>query len=261
MQKLFFHIAFVFCLLPQLNTLAQVRSEIDFNNGWKFYPGDDSLAKEPSYNDSKWRKISLPHDWSIESDFKKDFPATTQGGALPGGIGWYRKTFTLPSSAANKNVSIEFDGVYKNSEVWINGHYLGKRPNGYVAFSYDLTEYILPSPQKNVIVVKVDNSQQPDSRWYSGSGIYRNVKLIYHHHSYIDAKSIFISTNLIDPSHAIINLSGLIKNISLNFPTRIRIFNNSGKIITDIISVANLGEIQAKIKITLPQLWSIENPY
>ena len=169
MQKLFFHIAFVFCLLPQLNTLAQVRSEIDFNNEWKFYLGDDSLAKEPSYNDSKWRKLSLPHDWSIESDFKKDFPATTQGGALPGGIGWYRKTFTLPSSAKNKNVSIEFDGVYKNSEVWINGHYLGKRPNGYVAFSYDLTEYILPSPQKNVIVVKVDNSQQPDSRWYSGS--------------------------------------------------------------------------------------------
>jgi beta-galactosidase len=80
---------------------------------------------------------------------------------LPGGIGWYRKTFTLPVSAKNKIVSIEFDGVYKNSEVWINGHYLGKRPNGYVAFSYELTEYILPSPQKNVIVVKVDNSQQP----------------------------------------------------------------------------------------------------
>ena len=140
MQKIYLHISFVFFLLLHFNAHAQVRSEIDFNNGWKFYLGDDSSAKEPSYNDSKWRKLSLPHDWSIESDFKKDSPATTQGGALPGGIGWYRKTFTLPSSATNKNVSIEFDGVYKNSEVWINGHYLGKRPNGYVAFSYDLTQ-------------------------------------------------------------------------------------------------------------------------
>ena len=192
MQKLFFHIAFVFCVLTQLNTFAQVRSDIDFNNGWKFYLGDDSLAKEPSYNDNKWRKLSLPHDWSIESDFKKEFPSTTQGGALPGGIGWYRKTFLLPSMATNKNISIEFDGIYKNSEVWINGHYLGKRPNGYVAFSYDLTEYILPSPQKNVIVVKVDNSQQPDSRWYTGSGIYRNVKLVIKNKIAFDSHGTFI---------------------------------------------------------------------
>ena len=101
---------------------------------WKFFLGNDSLAIDPGFNDSHWRKLSLPHDWSIESDFIKDAPATNQGGSLPGGIGWYRKTFILPSSAKNKNVSIEFDGVYKNSEVWINGHYLGKRPNGYVAF-------------------------------------------------------------------------------------------------------------------------------
>jgi beta-galactosidase len=92
MQKLIFHIAFVFCLVPQLNTLAQVRSEIDFNNGWKFYLGDDSLAKQPSINDSKWRKLSLPHDWSIESDLKKNFLLLHRGGALPGGIGWYRKS-------------------------------------------------------------------------------------------------------------------------------------------------------------------------
>jgi len=176
--RLFSYILFFYFLLLNFDLTGQVRSVIDFNKDWKFLLGNDSSAIEIKYDDSKWRQLSLPHDWSIESDFVKDAPATNQGGSLPGGIGWYRKTFTLPVSAKDKNVFIEFDGVYKNSEVWINGHYLGKRPNGYVAFSYDLTPFLLPSPQKNVIAVKVDNSQQPDSRWYTGSGIYRNVKLI-----------------------------------------------------------------------------------
>ncbi|HET6227743.1 MAG TPA: beta galactosidase jelly roll domain-containing protein, partial [Bacteroidia bacterium] len=231
MQKLFFHIAFVFCFLPQLNTRAQARSEIDFNNGWKFYLGDDSTAKEVLYNDSKWRELSLPHDWSIESDFKSEFPATTQGGALPGGIGWYRKTFTFLSSATNKNVSIEFDGIYKNSEVWINGHYLGKRPNGYVAFSYDLTEFILPSPQKNVIAVKVDNSQQPDSRWYTGSGIYRNVRLNISNEVSIKKQDVFISTPIRIETGVILNIETKISNTSKKeawVDLVIEIYDNSG---------------------------------
>jgi len=157
---------FLFCFLfLDVGALAQVRSVIDFNKDWKFFLGNDSTASQIIYDDSKWRRLSLPHDWSIESNFSKDNPATTQGGALPGGIGWYRKTFILPVSAKNKNISIEFDGVYKNSEVWINGHYLGKRPNGYVAFRYDLTPFLLPSPQKNVIAVKVEDTG-------GGGGIY-----------------------------------------------------------------------------------------
>src|ERR1044071_1800784 len=147
---------------------------VDFNKGWKFHPGNDSTALHVKYDDSKWRTLDLPHDWSIEGEFKESHPATTQGGALPGGIGWYRKTFSVP---ADKNTAITFDGVYRNSEVWINGHYLGKRPNGYISFQYDLTPYIKRSPEKNIIAVRVDNSQQPNSRWYSGSGIYRNVWL------------------------------------------------------------------------------------
>ena len=134
-----------FCFI---NGAGQSRFEIDFNKGWKFSSGNDSSAVDPGYNDSQWRSLSLPHDWSIESDFIKDAPATNQGGSLPGGIGWYRKTFTLPVAAKDKIVSIDFDGIYKNSEVWINGHYLGKRPYGYVNFSYDLTPHILTSPQK-----------------------------------------------------------------------------------------------------------------
>jgi len=182
-----------------VQALFAQRMSIDFNKDWKFYLGNDSLASAKEYNDTKWRTLNLPHDWSIESDFIKEAPATNQGGSLPGGIGWYRKTFILPSSAKDKLVSIEFDGVYKNSEVWINGHYLGKRPYGYVAFSYDLTPHLLPAPQKNVIAVKVDNSQQPDSRWYSGSGIYRNVKLIIKNTISIDYQGVRVESRLSSP--------------------------------------------------------------
>jgi beta-galactosidase len=267
MQKLFFYIAFVFCLVLQLNTFAQVRSVIGFNKEWKFYLGDDSLAKEPSYNDSKWRKLSLPHDWSIESDFKKDFPATTQGGALPGGIGWYRKTFILPSSAKEKNVSIEFDGVYKNSEVWINGHYVGKRPNGYVAFSYDLTEYILPSPQKNVIVVKVDNSQQPDSRWYSGSGIYRNVRFVLTGKFRFEEKTLFITTPFISKDSALIHVNGLFKAPGLHHGSlnlKISVLKGNKIVYSNLITADNVtqsSDFNSAFTIKHPILWSVDSPY
>ena len=158
-------------------SFAQVRKTLDFNNDWKFLLGNDSLAYEEVHDDSKWRKLNLPHDWSIESDFKADAPATNQGGSLPGGIGWYRKSFFVPASDSFRTHRISFDGVYRNSEVWINGNYLGKRPYGYVPFAYELTQF-LHYGKKNVIAVKVDNSRQPDSRYYTGSVIYRDVKLI-----------------------------------------------------------------------------------
>ena len=150
---------FIFTIQAQTSD----RKKLDFNKDWKFHLGDNAKASKPDFKDDKWRKLTLPHDWSIESNFIKEAPATNQGGSLPGGIGWYRKTFVLPVSAKEKKVCIEFDGVYKNSEVWINGNYLGKRPYGYVNFWYDLTPYLF-FDKKNVITVKVDNIQQPDSR-------------------------------------------------------------------------------------------------
>ncbi len=193
-------------LLEVICLQAQPRQVIDFNKGWKFFLGNDTAALLPEYNDSKWRLLAVPHDWSIESDFIKDAPATPEGGSLPGGIGWYRKTFVLPASAKNKNVAIEFDGVYQNSEVWINGHYLGKRPNGYVNFSYELTEHLKPAPQKNVIAVKVDNSQQPNSRWYSGSGIYRSVKLEITGPTQIKDNGLFVVPVVYSDTHATVSL-------------------------------------------------------
>lgn len=109
--------------------------------------------------------------------FSEKAPAGTGGGALPGGIGWYRKTFAIDAALKGKLFFFQFDGVYRNSEVWINGHYLGKRPYGYSTFEYELTPHLVYGAKPNVIAVKVDNSQQPNSRWYSGSGIYRNVWL------------------------------------------------------------------------------------
>ena len=247
---------------------AQPRSEIDFNKGWTFFLGNDSSAIDPAFNDTYWRKLSLPHDWSIESDFSKDHPATSQGGALPGGIGWYRKTFTLPSSAKNKNVSIEFDGVYKNSEVWINGQYLGKRPNGYVAFSYELTPHLHPSPQKNVIVVKVDNSQQPDSRWYSGSGIYRNVKLSVRNKLAITEPGVSIKTPEMNKDSATIEVTSYMEAEFSDFqPVTIiyTITDNSGTQVakpkTYRLEFYGPGTaVNHKIKIPSPILWSIDKP-
>src|SRR5215467_4763395 len=136
---LFLTLLFSFMIYCQ----AQVKSRTveSFNRNWKFYLGKVNNATDPGFDDTKWRALNLPHDWSVEGKFDKNNPAGTGGGALPGGMGWYRKAFTLPESSKNKNVFIDFDGVYRKSEVWINGHWLGMRPNGYISFRYDLTPF------------------------------------------------------------------------------------------------------------------------
>lgn len=148
---------------------------VSFNDGWTFHLGDTAGASAPDFDDAAWRKLSLPHDWAIEGDFSKDNPSGTGGGALPGGIGWYRKTFELTRADLRKHIYVDFDGAYMNATVYINGHELGTRPYGYASFSYDLTPWLHAG--RNVIAVRVDNAEQPNSRWYSGCGIYRNVWL------------------------------------------------------------------------------------
>ncbi|RYZ56022.1 MAG: glycoside hydrolase family 2, partial [Chitinophagaceae bacterium] len=174
-MKKFLTLFSVLVLVTVQQGAAQHSSRKKFNDGWKFLLDSTRSYADPGVNDAGWRSLNLPHDWSIEGTFSKDHPAGTGGGALPGGLGWYRKTFTLPLTAKGKKTVITFDGVYSNSEVFINGQSLGVRPNGYISFQYDLTPHLKYGAEKNVIAVKVDNSQQPNSRWYSGSGIYRNV--------------------------------------------------------------------------------------
>ncbi|MDE6136791.1 MAG: DUF4982 domain-containing protein [Muribaculaceae bacterium] len=148
---------------------------VSFNADWRFHLGDVAGAQEPGFDDSSWRILSLPHDWAIEGDFSIDNPSGTGGGALPGGIGWYRKSFEVSAAQLKKHTYIDFDGAYMNATVFINGHRLGTRPYGYASFSYDLTPWLREG--RNVVAVHVDNAEQPNSRWYSGCGIYRNVWL------------------------------------------------------------------------------------
>ena len=145
------------------------------NDGWLFQLKDEADAFKPDLNDSTWRRLDLPHDWSIEGELSPTLASCT--GYLPGGIGWYRKKLDIPRELNGKKVFIYFEGVYNRSSVYINGQLLGNRPNGYVSFVYDLTPY-LKVGESNVLAVRVDHSQYADSRWYTGSGIYRNVYLI-----------------------------------------------------------------------------------
>lgn len=143
-----------------------------FNENWLFSLSDDSLGASVSYNDSKWRKLDLPHDWSVEGQLSPSLASCT--GYLPGGIGWYRKHFQVTDKAARHY--IYFEGAYNRSEVYLNGHLLGKRPNGYISFMYDMTLYLKEGD--NVLAVRIDHSRYADSRWYTGSGIYRDVWMI-----------------------------------------------------------------------------------
>lgn len=146
---------------PAGETRTRMRDTFDF--GWRFLKGDAPGAQQPGFADAGWRSLDLPHDWSIEGPFREQ-PGSATSAHLPTGIGWYRKHFSMPESVRDKKVSIEVDGVYQNSEVWINGQYLGKRPYGYISFQYDLTPH-LNAGGENLIAVKVDNSRQPNCRW------------------------------------------------------------------------------------------------
>lgn len=163
----------------------------DFNFGWSFILGDSAEYAESLFDDSGWRPLHLPHDWSVEGEFSKENPSTPAGGALPGGVGWYRKHFPTPDAG---RVAVEFDGVFMNSTVYINGKAAGTRPYGYSSFSYDITSLLAPVGKENVIAVRCDNSDQPNSRWYAGCGIYRNVRLVCTSGTNVEYNGTFITT-------------------------------------------------------------------
>lgn len=266
-MRKFYPIVFLLSIFS-LGVSAQSHAgTVSFDNNWKFYLGDDNKAKDVSYNDSQWRKLNLPHDWSIEGDFNEKNPSTTNEAALPTGIGWYRKSFTLPVSSIHKNVFIKFDGVYRNSEVWINGHYLGKRPNGYISFSYELSKYLNFGAQPNEIAVKVDNSAEPNSRWYAGSGIYRHVWLVTTAKTHFTDGGTFITTPKISVSQAIINIETAILSSSKHqLSLRSLIFDAKNKLVSsNNVPIKRtddaLVKVTANLKIDKPNLWSVNHPY
>jgi beta-galactosidase len=260
-------ICLVLSILYCSGASAQSARKIEsFDSNWKFTLGDDSTAKQPQFNDSKWRTLDLPHDWSIEGSFSEKNPTTQGEGGLPAGIGWYRKTFKVPSTSKNKNILVDFDGVYRNSEVWINGYYLGKRPNGYISFSYDLTPYLNFGEKTNVIAVKVDNSDQPNSRWYSGSGIYRNVWLTTINKTSFAKWDTFITTPQITNAQAIIHINTSIKPADKGLNLKTVIQDGKGNTVaSDLAAIKYSGDSIAitayDLTIKNPQLWSTDHPY
>lgn len=186
----------LFLLVALMSTTLSIQAgqRDNFDTGWLFMLGDSAQMSSPTYNDSHWRQLNLPHDWAVEGDFMASNPSGAGGGALPGGVGWYRKKFKLScDNLPEDRYFIEFDGVYMNATVYINGHKLGTRPYGYSSFEYEITPYL--NQDVNVIAVRVDNSDQPNSRWYSGCGIYRHVWLTQTNKVRVNHWGVYVKTN------------------------------------------------------------------
>jgi len=239
-----------------------------FNDGWKFYEGDVNEGQISSFDDSSWEDITLPHDWSIFNPIRLDSPASSHGGYMDGGVGWYRKTFTVPTDYKNKKVFINFDGAYMNSQVWINGNLLGNRPYGYSSFQYDLTPYLVYGG-KNLIAVRINNNL-PTSRWYSGSGIYRNVWLTVLNKTHVDYCGMFVTTPNVSNSSATLNIKTKIANqsdVSRSVTLKTTILDESGNTVISntslpiTINASNNNTFNQDLTISNPRLWSPASPY
>jgi len=243
---------------------AGARQRLTFDGGWKFSRGDFPGAESPGFSDQAWRDVDLPHDWSIEGPYGKDEPTGGSGGYLPTGFGWYRKRFTSP--AANRRVQVEFDGVYQRSDVWINGQHLGFRPYGYSSFAYDLTPHL--NVGENVIAVRVDNSLQPNSRWYSGSGIYRHTWLTVTDAVHVTHWGVCIGTSKVSADSAMIEIATTVRNETAQeglCSLENTIVNAAGKTVQSATSEAHIpagGEhvFVQRVALVKPELWSPANP-
>lgn len=258
----------ILSLLSLLLTItATARDVRNFDDNWLFTLGDAAAMAQPDYDDSGWRRLNVPHDWAIEGDFYASNPSGASGGALPGGIGWYRKHFQLEPNDNHSKYYIAFDGVYMNSTVYVNGHEVGTRPYGYSSFEYDITKY-LNTNGKNVIAVRVDNSDQPNSRWYSGCGIYRHVWLT-------STSRIHVShwgTHVVADANEKSKKGTLTVSVRLNtngtkgekISVRNTVIDPQGKICaqkTSSVITEDGKTVTQRLSVANRKLWSIETPY
>ncbi len=255
-------------LLCTIASSAQAqRQHLLMDPGWRFTLGDVEGAESLQFDDRQWRAVDLPHDWSIEGTPKQDVPGGGRVGFFPSGTGWYRKVFRLPPGARNHQVSLEFDGVYMNSDVWINGVHLGKRPFGYITFAYDLTSHLVTG--NNVIAVRVDNSRQPNSRWYTGSGIYRHVWLIITSPVHVGHWGTYLTTTRSDSAGADLRVRTTVENASGTSRrgiVRLVALDSTGREVARREAPFSAGtgatvDLEQQLAIASPRLWSIESPY
>lgn len=277
---------FIYLLLVSVGVSAQTKTNfsavssrrIPFDSDWLFAKDNVSNAEQPDYIDATWRNVDLPHDWSIEDlpnqkpdsiigPFDRRSPGSIFTGFTIGGTGWYRKKFVTEKTLPNKIVTIYFDGVYMNSDVWLNGHHLGNHPHGYTPFYYDLTPYLKPAGQENVLAVRVRNEGR-NSRWYSGSGIYRHVWLTVTEPVHIAPWGVFVTTPQVSGNSATIQVRTSIDNKqssqrSINLITTI--LSPEGKTVGRSQEALTLETNASKVRdqsitISNPVLWSVETP-
>ena len=243
----------------------RIRDAFDF--GWKFFKGDAPGAEEPAFVDAAWRSLDLPHDWSVEGPFAQNETSGGPGGNAPTGIGWYRKRFRVPASYKGRKVAIEFDGVYQNSDVWLNGHHLGKRPFGYISFAFDATPY-LNLTGDNVVAVKVDNSRQPSSRWYSGSGIYRHTWLSAVNPVHVAQWGTFVTTPRVSRESASVQVKTKVRNegaAASACTLSTAIVDKDGKVVQTAEASQQIGangeyEFVQQLSLDKPSLWGVADP-
>lgn len=245
---------------------ATASERILFDADWKFCISKSAELPAVPFDDFSWRTLDLPHDWAIEGDFHANNPSGSVGGALPGGIGWYRKHFSVNDTDEAVRYYIEFDGVFMNSSVYLNGHLLGTRPYGFIGFRYDLTPY-LNRRGENILAVCVDNSKQPNIRWYSGCGIYRHVYLVRKNDVHIAQWGVNVNTT-IQKSIAWIDIDVDIQNHrTRSLPVGISyfIYDATGNVVSegDGFAVAEVGKssVHQRLRIRKPLLWSVNSPY
>lgn len=219
---------------------AQARDRQNFDNGWRFVLADSAQMSKTDYHDTHWRALNLPHDWAVEGDFLCSNPSGAGGGALPGGIGWYRKTFNLQKKQGERYF-IEFDGVYMNARVYINGKEVGYRPYGYSSFEYDITPYLIAG--RNVVAVRVDNSDQPNSRWYSGCGIYRHVWFTKTADVHVKHWGVHVVAN----PDGRVSVTADVESQGKAYKVRNQVFDAQGRAVG--------------LKVHRPHLWSVDDPY
>jgi beta-galactosidase len=259
-------------LSSSIGAQNSIKGPVLFDSDWKFHRGGALSAEKPDFNDSEWRKLDLPHDWSIEdlpgtnSPFSPDAISQVNGGFTTGGTGWYRKTFSVPADQKGRRVVIHFDGVFQNADVWINGHHAGNHPYGYTAFWFDLTDKIIYG-KNNVIAVKVRNEGE-NSRWYTGSGIYRHVWLQITDPLHVAQWGIYITTPEVNAEQAKVNIKTRVENLSGSregVKIITRILSPSGAEVSKTesekeIENGSIAEADQNLIVKSPLLWSVETP-
>lgn len=244
---------------------SRIHESFDWN--WKFHLGDARGAEQTDYDDGSWRSLNVPHDWSIEAPFDENHPTGGDGGYVQAGTGWYRKAFTVPGDWSDRKITLLFDGIYMNSDVWINGHHLGRYPFGYAGFEYDLTPH-LQWNSDNVIAVRVDNSDQPNSRWFTGSGIYRHTWLKATDKLHIPLWGTYVRTPVIEDGYAIVQVQTRYTN---EYPWQEKAVLRSEIVSPDggtaavhesliDIPAGGTDEIAHSLQVDSPELWSVEHP-